>query len=187
MSWASQRGNTRLWTELGMAVALAVVLDLISKSLPLPRMPYGGSISLRGIPIVVVALRHGYRAGALAGIASGFVELLMGAFYVHPIQILMDYPVAFGALGLAGLAGPIETTTGIKPRLQIALAACIGGVARFAAHFASGLVFWRAYAPEGQPVWLYSLLYNGSYILPEIIITILLLQWIIAVVKKKEL
>lgn len=170
--------NIRLSAELAMAVSLAVVLDLLSKTLPIPRLPYGGSVSLRTLPLLAVALRRGTRAGATAGIAYGVVDFLLGPHYLHPVQALLDYPVAFGGLGMAGLVTGWGTQ-GWRSRLALVAGVLLGSSARFLVHFASGVVFFASFAPPGQPVWLYSLLYNAFYIVPETIISILLLQLVL--------
>lgn len=165
--------NVRLYAELAVAIALAAVLDLVSKSLPLPRLPYGGSISLRALPILVVALRHGPRAGLAAGGAYGVVDFLIHPVFVHPLQLLLDYPVALGVLGASGLCWQGSTA---PTRTRLILGVMLAYLLRLAAHFVSGVVFFAQFAPAGQPVWLYSLAYNSSYLLPEAIIIILLLQ-----------
>lgn len=165
--------NIRLWAELAVVIALAAVLDLISKSLPVPRLPYGGSISLRTLPILVMALRHGPRAGAMAGGGYGVVDFLIHPVFIHPLQVILDYPLALGLLGTGGLLW-----RGAQPPSRWLLVAGIllGSSLRLAAHFISGVVFFGEFAPEGQPVWLYSLLYNSSYMIPETILVILLMQ-----------
>ena len=160
----------RTLTEIGLAVALAVVLDILVKSLPLPRLPYGGSIGLRMVPLLVIALRHGPRAGIWAGAVYGTVDFVLYGLYFHPIQVLVDYPVAHAAIGCAGFWGG---------RGPVGWGRWIGGIftgagGRFVCHFISGIVFFAAYAPEGQSVWGYSALYNASYILPETAICIAL-------------
>lgn len=168
--------NVRLYAELAVAIALAAVLDLVSKSLPIPRLPYGGSISLRALPILIIALRHGTRAGLAAGGGYGFVDFLIHPVFVHPVQLLLDYPVALGALGLAGLVwGSRETLSRSRLLLGVVFACSL----RLAAHFVSGIVFFAQFAPPGQPLWLYSLVYNSSYMIPETIILIMLLQLIL--------
>lgn len=168
--------KVRLYAELAVAIALAAVLDLISKSLPLPRLPYGGSISLRALPILIIALRHGARAGVTAGGAYGVVDFLIHPVFVHPLQLLLDYPVALGALGCAGLLWE-----GGAPwsRTRLLLGIVLGCSLRLLAHFVSGVVFFAQFAPEGQPLWLYSLAYNASYLIPETIVLILLMQLIL--------
>lgn len=165
--------RVHLYAELAVAIALAAVLDLISKSLPLPRLPYGGSISLRALPILIIALRHGARAGATAGGGYGVVDFLIHPVFVHPVQLLLDYPIALGVLGCAGWVWGGRKALS-RTRLVLGILVACG--LRFAAHFVSGVVFFGQFAPAGQPLWLYSLLYNGSYMVPETIILILLVQ-----------
>jgi thiamine transporter len=78
--------------------------------------------------------------------------------------MLLDYPIAFAVLGLAGLF-----------KRNIYLGAAVGGTARFISHFLTGVIFFGEFAPEGQSVWLYSLTYNLSYMLPDTLICIGLL------------
>lgn len=168
--------NVRLCAELAVAIALAAVLDLISKSLPLPRLPYGGSISLRALPILIIALRHGAKAGVTAGGAYGVVDFLIHPVFVHPFQLLLDYPIALGVLGCAGW---VWGERRVLSRYRLGLGILLGCGLRLTAHFISGVVFFAQFAPAGQPLWLYSLLYNGSYMIPETIVLILLLQLIL--------
>jgi len=81
-------------------------------------------------------------------------------FFVHPAQFLLDYPLAFGALGIATL---------IKKYPLVGTA--IGVALRFVCHFLSGFIFFGMYAPEGLNPIYYSALYNGSYLLPEMVVT----------------
>jgi thiamine transporter len=91
---------------------------------------------------------------------------------VHPLQILLDYPLAFGALGLAGL---------FKPTVRGAvLGATFAVFARFVCHFLSGVIFFSSYAPEGWNPYLYSAAYNAAYLAPSlaiaIVVTVVLLK-----------
>ena len=147
----------------------------------MPRALHGGSISLHMLPILVIAFRHGWRLGSLAGAGYGVVNFVLGMHVVHPIQPLLDYPIAFGAVGLAGLGAPgrgrgrpAHLTSFLRIRLSFWI--LIGNSGRFSAHFLSGIIFWAQNAPADQPVWLWSLAYNGAYMAPETILDILLLQ-----------
>ncbi|MBO8142455.1 MAG: energy-coupled thiamine transporter ThiT [Firmicutes bacterium] len=159
------RTSTRLLAEIAVAVALAYVLGMLR----LYRMPQGGSITLEMVPVLLVAFRHGGRAGVLAGIVYGFVQLAQGPSIVHPVQFLVDYPVAYGLLGLAGwLAKPAW------------LGVVAGAAGRYAAHVASGVLFFAEYAPEGTPALLYSLGYNASYMIPETILAAAVTGFLVA-------
>lgn len=146
--------------ETGIAVALVVVLSNIR----VYKLPQGGSITAGSlVPIFYIALRWGGRWGVLSGIIAGIVNYIFEPVFVHPVQALLDYPVAFGLLGASGFFQR-------SPVLGI----IIGGLGRFLAHFVSGVVFFASFAPEGTSPAVYSAVYNGSYMLPEIVISIIL-------------
>src|SRR3712207_7401794 len=90
--------NARVLAEAALAIALAFVLGLIKVF----QMPFGGSISLEMVPLILLALRQGPWVGIVAGAAYGLLDLAIEPFIVHPVQVLFDYPLAFGVLGLAG-------------------------------------------------------------------------------------
>jgi len=160
-----------------MAIALAVVLGALTR---LVQLPYGGSINLSGLPIVAMALRHGLKTGATTGALFGIVDFVLNPYYFHPIQVILDYPLAFALLGAGtGLASSavFEKRTGM--RFMVLGAIFIAGGMRLAIHWLSGVVFFANFAPEGQPVWLYSLTYNSTYVIPEVISYMLLSQFIL--------
>ena len=151
--------DIRVLTEAALAIALAFVLSFIK----IFEMPFGGSISLEMVPLIVLALRQGPFVGIVAGLAYGFLDLATPpVFAVHPVQVLFDYPLAFGALGLAGFFKP--TTRGAV------LGTVVAVLARFLCHFISGVVFFASYAPEGWNVYLYSAAYNAAYLIPSLIV-----------------
>jgi thiamine transporter len=159
-------------TEIALSIALAAVLHLVFK---VWQMPFGGSISLEMLPIIIVALRRGVLAGVLAGVLFGVIDYFMEPFFVHWVQLLLDYPVAFGCVGLAGLMRPLAVSAfraGKPGRVvwtAVVPAVVIGGLARFGAHLVSGAIFFGANAPAGQNVWLYSAVYNATYVLPSVV------------------
>lgn len=169
--------TVRQSAEIGMAIALAIVLGALTR---LIQLPYGGSVNLSGLPIVAMALRHGVRSGATTGALFGVVDFVLNPYYFHPIQVVLDYPLAFALLGAGtGLAAKRVVHNGVGKRLAVLGALGFAGILRLATHWASGMVFFAHFAPAGQPVWLYSLTYNASYIVPEIIMYMLLSQLII--------
>ena len=152
--------DPRVLTEAAIAVALAFVLGLIKVF----QMPFGGSISLEMIPLILLALRQGPFVGVVAGAAYGLLNLAVEPFVVHPVQVLFDYPLAFGALGLAGF---------FQPTIWGAIIGTVVAVlARFACHFVSGVVFFASYAPEGWNPYLYSAAYNAAYLVPSLVIAL---------------
>ena len=152
--------DVRVLTEAAIAIALAFVLGLIKVF----QMPMGGSISLEMIPLILLALRQGPLVGIVAGAAYGLLNLAIEPFIVHPVQVLLDYPLAFGALGLAGFFQP--TVRGAV------LGTIVAVLARFLCHFISGVVFFASYAPEGWNVYIYSAAYNAAYLIPSLIIAV---------------
>ncbi len=160
--------NVRVLTEAALAIALAFVLGFV-KVLDLP---FGGSISLEMVPLILFALRQGVVPGVLAGTVYGFLNLMVDPFIVHPVQVLLDYPVAFGVLGLAGLFKP--TTVGTI------LGTLAATAARFVAHFVSGVVFFATFAPEGWNPAVYSAAYNAIYLVPSLIIAVVGVRLLLA-------
>jgi thiamine transporter len=147
-------------TEAALAIALAFVLGLIKVF----QMPFGGSISLEMIPLILLALRQGPVVGVVTGAAYGLLNLAVGPVVVHPVQVLFDYPLAFGALGLAGFFRP--TVRGAV------IGATVAVLARFVCHFVSGVVFFASYAPEGWNPYVYSGAYNAAYLIPSLVIAL---------------
>lgn len=152
--------------EIAVMAAMAYVLDFVQFS---GFWPQGGSVSLVMIPLVVLSFRRGVAAGVLAGLIVGIVKLLFGGYMVHPVQIVLDYPLPYALLGLAGLFH--RGREGAPPLSTVLAGVALAGGLSFVSHFVSGVVWFGEYAPEGMNVWVYSLVYNLSYIVPEIIIT----------------
>jgi thiamine transporter len=151
--------------ETAVAIALAAALG----QLRLFTMPQGGSVTLEMLPLLFLALRRGVGPAVVAGGLYGFIQLLLpGAVLYHPAQVLLDYPLAFAAVGLAGL---VRGTT--LPRMIAAVG--IGCAARFAFHFLSGLIFFASYAPDWAGPWLWSVIYNVTYLVPQAVISAVLL------------
>ncbi|MEM2093042.1 MAG: energy-coupled thiamine transporter ThiT [Candidatus Bathyarchaeia archaeon] len=150
--------RTKIIAEVVSFVALATALSYIK----LFSLPQGGSVTAGSmVPILWLALRRGPRVGVFAAAVYGLVQLAVEPYILHPIQVLLDYPIAFGALGMAGFFQN-------RPFLGVN----IGVWGRFIAHFVSGVIFFASFAPEGMHPAVYSAIYNGGYILPELAISI---------------
>jgi thiamine transporter len=151
--------ETKVLTEGIIVVALSIILKDVLP--PIYHLPQGGSVSAAGmVPLLWFSLRRGLRAGLEASTVYGLIHMaLPGSYIVDPIQALLDYPIAFAALGLAGI---------FKKYPLVGVGVGITG--RFLAHFASGVWFFWEYAGEMNPM-LYSAIYNGSYLIIELIIS----------------
>ncbi|MHB1392906.1 MAG: energy-coupled thiamine transporter ThiT [Clostridia bacterium] len=161
-----KKTSTRMLTEAGLMIAAAQILSYVK----IFEAPYGGSVTAGSmIPIIVFSLRWGVKSGLLAGTAYGILQFLLGGaiYSYHIVSILFDYVVAFGLLGLAGLF-----RNSIK---GVFMGTCLSLLGRFLCHVISGVVVWASYAPEGMNPMIYSVLYNGSYLLPELIITLVII------------
>lgn len=152
------RSRLQALVEAALCVALAAALHVVTR---LWQMPAGGTVSLEMLPILVLALRRGVAIGILAGALFGVVDFFLEPFVVHWVQFLLDYPVAFGALGLAGLWAPAWARAVRDGRMLQAVftvitpAVLVAGFARYVAHFISGVVFFATTAlggplPNGQ-------------------------------------
>ncbi len=147
-----------------MAIALAVVTSFIKFA----HLPYGGSITLFSMFFIcLIGFMYGSRAGIMTGIAYGFLQLIIDPTIMHPIQLLLDYPIAFGCLGLSGVFADKKHGL-VKGYL-------LGVAGRYICHVITGYIFFAMYAPEGMNAMIYSLGYNATYILPEAIATVALL------------
>lgn len=158
--------KTRMICEAAIFIAMAEILSLIK----LYEFPNGGSITLEMLPIILFAARYGCGWGSLAGLVYGTITYLIGnKFSVDWTTIICDYFIAFVALGFgAGLLS--------RRKWSVYYGTIIGGVLRFLAHFLIGVFVWGKWMPDtflGKPMtspWIYSLIYNGSYMLPSIVL-----------------
>lgn len=142
--------NTKAVVFGGLCIALSFGLSYIR----LYKMPQGGSVTAASmLPMFVYSYFFGPAAGIMAGTAYGFLQLIQDFYPVHWAQVLLDYPIAFAGMGLAGLF-----------RKNLSVAVLVGGLARFIPHFISGFIFFADYAPLGQTPIYYSFVYNLSSI-----------------------
>jgi thiamine transporter len=149
--------DPQVLAEIAIFTALAVVLTIIP---PIFEMPQGGSITLVMIPSIWLALRRGLKVGIATGILYGVMHLMIKPYTISLFQVLFDYPLAFGVLGLAALFSS-------KP----VLGSSIATAGRFLMHFIAGAVWWAPiYASGANPI-VYSTIYNGAYLLPELVIS----------------
>lgn len=151
-----------------MAIALATVIATVIK---LPSLPLGGSITLFSMLVIcMVGYWYGPATGLIAAVTYGILQFITGPYIVHPVQVLLDFPLAFGALGISGFFW--------KKKNGLVLGYLAGVAGRFFFHQISGLIFYTTYVDSfrenAAAVWV-STAYNLSYLLPEAVITLLLL------------
>ena len=165
----------RALTEGAILIAAAQVLSYLK----LWRMPWGGSITLAMVPIILYAVRWGLGPGLLAGFVYGVMQFMFdGGISIGWESIIGDYLLAYLALGFAGLAH--------GKKGGIFIGTVIGGLCRFLVHYVVGATIWGEYMPEtffGMTMhspWFYSLLYNLAYMLPNIILCLIVfaLLWV---------
>lgn len=163
-----QKFRTKQLVFSAMAIALATVIATVIK---LPSLPNGGSITLFSMLIVcLIGYWYGPVVGLISGITYGILQFITGPYVVHPLQVILDYPLAFGALGLSGFL------SGKKNGLLWGY--ILGVCGRFVFAEISGFIFYTAYTGDlmGNALALWaSTAYNLSYLLPEAIATVILL------------
>ena len=196
--------KTKKLTESAMLLAVAIVLELLSKMF-IPEMPFGGQITLVSmLPVVLISYRHGVRWGLVSGVCYAMLEMALGAKTVTAafqpgyfgdgvmlvnalIMCVLDYLVAFTVLGLGGcFREKIK-----NPGMSLMAGSIVALGLRYVTHIASGYILFSGWAEwfftqDGFPAWgaqlvaslspemlgfVYSLVYNGMYMVPEIIIT----------------
>ena len=195
--------KTRVMVECALMIALSTILGYI----PVFELPHGGSITLVSMaPILVASYRHGPKWGLLTAFVHSLIQLLLGIKNLTYCQsfgavagcVLLDYVLAFTLLGLAcTLAKPFKNrTVGV---VVSALAVCLG---RYVCSFLSGYIVWKDYdyafewmtgfgwgqaiagMGENALCWLYSAVYNATYMLPEAVLTVVVLAVLSAAAPK---
>ena len=165
--------KTRVLVECALMIALGTVLS----SIKFFTLPNGGSVTaLSMLPFVLVSFRHGVKWGLFTGFVNSCLQMLIGGVWAPPTpsflsyagEVLLDYVLAFMALGLAELfARPFKNRT-----VGVAVGTFAAGFLRFLCSFLSGVLIWGNLT-DGLPAWTYSLVYNGSYMLPETLLTMI--------------
>lgn len=144
-----------------MAVALGTVLSYIK----LFKFPYGGSVTLLSMLVICLpGYFFGLGAGLMTGLAYGVLQLLIDPYVLFPLQLVVDYLLAFGALGLSGLFS--NAKNGLVKGYVTAV------LGRYVFAVISGWIFFGAYAWEGWDPLPYSLAYNATYIFAEAAVSI---------------
>lgn len=160
--------TTRQLVFSAAAIALAIVIAVAIK---LPSLPNGGSVTLFSMLVIsLVGYWYGPKTGLLAAFVYGILQFITEPYVVHPLQVLLDYPLAFTALGLSGFF--------YQKKHGLLIGYIVGVIGRFLCHEISGLIFYTAYVGDfgGDLAAIgASTVYNLSYILPEAVLTVILL------------
>ena len=155
------------WVGYGLVLlvtALCMAMSFVLSYIKLYSMPLGGSVTLASmLPLLWYSNKFGVRNGLIAGAAYGLLQLIQKPEIYHWVQVLLDYPLAFMMLGLAGSVKNLQ------------LGSVIGVAGRWICHILSGAIFFAEWVPEGwSNAWVYSAAYNGAYLLVDLIICIVL-------------
>ena len=158
--------STRSITFAAVCIAMSFALSYLK----IVEMPQGGSITIASLlPLMIYSYMFGTKKGVFAGFIYGILQAFQDTYILHPAQFLLDYPLAFSAIGLAGMFANVKALK--FPQVRFALGALVAACGRFLMHFLSG-IFAFGYFANIQPVWLYSLIYQAGYVLPDIAIAI---------------
>lgn len=182
--------SVHILAESAIMIALATVLSMIK----VYEAPYGGSVTLLSMaPIIILSMRRGVKTGLVAGFVHSLIQLLLGlnnvAWVPTPggivLCILFDYILPFTLLGLGGCFRNVRFCKNDTANLVVAavLGTLLVTLLRFACHIVSGAVIWYAldlewYADDPDHIvfrygpWMFSVIYNGGYMLPETIATV---------------
>ena len=149
--------------------ALGIALALVTSYIKLWEMPMGGSVTLLSMLFIcLIGYWYGLKYGLIAGIAFGLLQFVIDPYMISVPQVILDYPLAFGALGLSGLF--------CDKRFGLQIGYVLGVIGRFVCSTLSGVIFFADYAPEGMNPWVYSIAYQGSYLGAELVLTLIIIS-----------
>lgn len=160
---AAKKGGKLTIKQLAFC-AMSIALGTVLSEIKIIDFPWGGSATLLSMFVICLpGYLFGLGAGLMTSIAYGVLQLLFNPYVLFPLQLVMDYILAFGALGLSGLFAGAKRGL-LKGYL-------IGIFGRYIFTVLSGWIFFAEYAWEGWPPLPYSMVYNGIYIFAEGAIT----------------
>ena len=164
-----KKEKKKIGTKQLVVCAMAVALAMVTSMLKIYSFPFGGSVTLFSMLFICFfGYLYGPATGMLTGAAYGVLQLLIEPYIYFPLQVLVDYPLAFGALGLSGCFS--------KSKHGLVKGYLCGVLARYVFAVISGWLFFGEYAWDGWAALPYSLVYNGCYIFAEAALTVLVLS-----------
>lgn len=150
--------------------AMSLALGTVLSNIKLFHFPTGGSITLFSmLAICLPGYWFGIGVGVMTGVAYGLLQLLFDPYVLYPTQLIVDYILAFAALGLSGLFAGQNVKNGLIKGYVV------GVLGRFVFAVISGWIFFGSYAWEGWGALPYSIVYNAIYIFAETAITVIIL------------
>ena len=145
--------------------AIAIALAFVTSNIKLFYMPMGGSVTLLSMMFIcLIGYWYGPYAGFTTAIAYGILQMIVDPYILSVPQLLIDYILAFGALGLAGF--------GHGKKFGFHWGYLLAVFGRFVFAVISGVVFFASYAPETMSPLAYSAAYNAAYLAPEALLTL---------------
>lgn len=165
----SRKNSKKMSAKQLTFCAVAMALALVTSFIKVASLPMGGSITLFSMFFMCfIGYLYGPKIGIMTGVAYGILQLIIEPYIYAPLQVLLDYPLAFGALGLSGFFS--------KKKFGLTTGVIVGILGRYICHVISGYVFFASYAPEGMNPMIYTLGYNATYIVPELIATVIVVS-----------
>lgn len=180
--------------EIGIFAAIGFVLDFFQGQILSGPFYNGGSIGIAGIVILIIGYRRGFLPALLTGLLMGILDLvdgfysIAGSWYYAFLQVCLDYVISYAIVAVGIIfKNSYEKSNKIS---FLVLSGVLGLFCKFLAHFIAGITFWKITAPSGIPLlgmdignpYIYSFLYNGSYMFPSLILTTILF---VVIVKKQ--
>lgn len=167
ISQKDKKTKSAMNTRQLVFAAISIALGMVTSFMKLYEMPTGGSITLCSMLfIVLIGYWYGPKIGIISAVAYGMLQLIVKPYVVSIPQVIFDYILAFGALGLSGLFS--------NQKHGLLKGYLIGILGRFVFATLSGVIFFASYA-EGKNVWVYSMTYNGFYLVVEGAITMIII------------
>lgn len=149
--------------------ALGIALALVTSYIKLWSMPMGGSVTLLSMLFIcLIGYWFGLKYGLITGVAFGLLQFIIDPYMLSIPQVILDYPFAFGALGLSGFF--------CNKKFGLQIGYVLGVVGRFVCSTLSGVIFFADYAPDGMNPWIYSIAYQGSYLGVELVLTLIIIS-----------
>ena len=164
--------SVRALCGAAILIALATVTSLIKVF----SFPFGGSVTLLSMLfIAIIGYLFSYKVSLAAALAYGLLQFVLKPEFYTPLQVIIDYLLAFASLGISGFFS-YDPSKGEKSNHKRLIGGYLAAIsARWVFTTLSGYVFWAEYAWEGWNPLLYSMVYNGIYIYAEGILTVIVL------------